>query len=152
MRPTWNSFYLGIALAASSRGDCTRSQVGAILVKRLPDGRHLTSIGYNGTDPGIPGCLSGACPRGRLSYDELPSDRSNYSSGAFRCISYHAEDNAIVNAAFNIHDAVVYVTREPCDDCHEIMLLSGITASLWPTGMKVYDATSAADMPNGFLH
>jgi len=145
MRPTWTEFYLGLAQAASVRGECTRSKVGAILVKVLPDGRHRTSIGYNGAEPGAPSCLTGHCPRGLMTYDEHPP-RGSYSN----CIAMHAEDNAITNASFDIHNAVVYVTREPCDDCHSLMDQMGIHASVWPDGMRDY-AKSPTYLPPGWV-
>ncbi len=129
MRPTWDEFYLGIAQAASVRGDCTRSKVGAIIVLRTSKA-HLTSIGYNGTWPGEPGCLEGACPRGRLTYEELPSN-SDYSS----CIAFHAEHNALRNVTFDVEYADIYVTREPCRDCYLMLAGEGISCVYWPDGM-----------------
>ncbi len=129
-RPGWDEFYLGIAEAASKRGDCTRSQVGAVIVLMASD-YHLTSLGYNGVGFGEPGCLSGACPRGRLSYDQLPST-SDYSN----CISTHAEINAFYNARFEVEFSTVYVTREPCDDCHFFLSGEGISRFVWPGGER----------------
>lgn len=129
MRPTWDEFYLGLALAASTRADCTRSKVGAIIVLRTSRG-HLTSIGYNGTYPGEPGCLEGACPRGRLTYQELESN-PDYSN----CIAFHAEWNAVSNAQFDIEYGDIYVTREPCTDCYIMLHQEGISRVVWPDGM-----------------
>ncbi len=67
MRPNWDEWALGIAKAVSTRGDCTRRQVGAVIL----DAWHgPVSFGYNGTRPGEPGCLDGACPRGRHYADK----------------------------------------------------------------------------------
>lgn len=118
MRPSWDEYYLGIATAASARGDCTRSKVGAVIVLQTSN-RHFVSLGYNGVDSGEPGCLSGACPRGRFTYDQLPSDQSDYSN----CISTHAEVNAFYNAQFDVEFSTVYVTREPCEDCQRMLFL-----------------------------
>jgi deoxycytidylate deaminase len=49
----------GMAEAASLRADCSRRQVGCVLVK---DNR-IVSTGYNGTTHGAKGCLEGGCPR-----------------------------------------------------------------------------------------
>jgi dCMP deaminase len=129
MRPSFDEYYLGIALAASARGDCTRSQVGAVIVLRTSRG-HLTSLGYNGVEAGTAGCLEGACPRGRLSYGELPSN-PDYSN----CISTHAEINAFYNAQFDIEYSEVYVTREPCHDCKVTLFdQEYIRRFIWPGG------------------
>lgn len=144
VRPSWDEYYLGIAHAASARGDCTRSQVGAVIVLRTSRG-HLTSLGYNGVASGEPGCLSGACPRGRLSYDQLPST-PDYSN----CISTHAEKNAYWNAQFEIEFSTVYVTREPCRDCQALLFGEGIKEFIWPGGY-LSEGTYYAPSPKSVL-
>lgn len=140
-RPSWNDYYLGIASAASLRSDCRRSKVGAVIVLRGRYG-HSTSLGYVGVEPGAPGCLSGACPRGLMTYSEFPSDLSDYSN----CISTHAEINAFYNAQFGVEFADVYVTRKPCDDCQLFLFREGVSAFHWPGG-KI-DAQSYANLPD----
>lgn len=123
-RPDWDEYFLKIAVAVSSRGDCTRSQVGAVLV----DANHrIMSTGYNGTHSGIPGCLEGACPRGKLSYEELPPE-SPYGN----CIANHAERNAILYADPNGRaKTTLYVTRRPCVDCKELLLANRVSRVVW---------------------
>src|SRR5689334_11788560 len=90
----WDSWAMAIAGAVSLRGDCTRRQVGCTIIGR----RHeIVSIGYNGVAPGKPGCLAGACPRGKHGFDEIPSG-SDYHEGPGRCIATHAEMNALIRA------------------------------------------------------
>lgn len=126
-RLSWDRYFLELAKTASLRADCTRSRVGAVLI----DSSHrVLSIGYNGAPSGAPGCLtSNACPRGRLSYEELPSN-NDYSS----CIAIHAEVNAVLFA--NPEDregSTLYITRRPCTDCHELILQEGILWIVWET-------------------
>ena len=102
MRPSWDEYYLMIASAVASRADCSRRQHGAVIVG--PD-RRPVSFGYNGAPSGAPGCLEGACPRGRLGYEELRSLAGGYDdpeSPGF-CISIHAEANAIILAIAFYH-------------------------------------------------
>ncbi|HOQ28650.1 MAG TPA: cell division protein DedD, partial [Armatimonadota bacterium] len=66
--PGWDEYFVGIARAVAARAKCTRRQVGAVLVL----GRRIIATGYNGAAPGRPDCLQGACPRGMLSYDDVP--------------------------------------------------------------------------------
>lgn len=134
-RPNWDDYYLAGAKWVSTRADCRRRQVGAILVA---DDNRVLSIGYNGTDPGKPGCLSGACPRGLLSYDEQPAFGS-YSN----CISRHAEENALRNVPGGPDivwekDPTMYVTDEPCDNCRTLMADAGVMKAMWPTGCEVF--------------
>ncbi|MFD5069182.1 deaminase [Streptomyces sp. NPDC058369] len=61
-RPSFDEYYLAGAEWASTRADCTRAQVGALLVSK----DHVVTPGYNGLISGIPGCATaGNCPRGR---------------------------------------------------------------------------------------
>lgn len=123
-RLEWDDYFLQIALAVSLRGDCTRSRVGAVLV----DGFHrVISTGYNGVPAAAPGCLSGACPRGRFSYEELPS-KDNYED----CIALHAERNAVIYAPVESRfGTCLYVTRRPCTMCKELLLAEGIKRVVW---------------------
>lgn len=138
-RPGWVSYYLAQAKVISTRADCRRRKVGAILVAE--DNRPLGQ-GYNGTDPGKPGCLSGACPRGLLSYAEQPP-MGDYSN----CISRHAEHNALLNIPgldvfenefdrFWIADQkpTMFITDEPCSNCQALMASAGVHEAIWPEG------------------
>jgi len=127
LRPSWDEYFLELSKAAALRADCTRSKVGAVLV----DGNNrILSVGYNGAPSGAPGCLtSNACPRGRLSYDELPPT-SNYNN----CISIHAEKNAVLYADPEKRiGSTLYVTRSPCRDCQKLAMLSGVKRFVWIT-------------------
>jgi dCMP deaminase len=126
MRPTWDEYYLAIATTVSSRADCSRRQHGAVIVG--PDHRPI-SFGYNGAPSGAPGCLEGACPRGRLTYEELQSLAGGYDdpeSPGF-CISIHAEANAIVLAGRDrCASSTIYVTGPPCHGCAKLIAAAGI--------------------------
>lgn len=144
MRPDWDEYFLAIATAVSLRGDCRRSKVGAVIVDRA---RVLVSSGYNGVDQGEPGCLSGACPRGRLDYSERPAG-GDYGD----CISYHAEQNSVkfAIAAGQSHRLVgstIYVTREPCDGCQELIGSNLISRAVYPGGELSFTSSTAG--PNG---
>lgn len=128
-RPTWREYYLGVATAVASRGDCRRTKVGAVLVTR----DHVGIFGYNGVDPGQDGCLAGACPRGLLTHDELASG-GDYAN----CIATHAEANALRKATETVPNKIkgstVYVTREPCSDCTKLLKWARVQKVIWPDG------------------
>ena len=112
-RPGWDAWAMAIAGAVSLRGDCTRRQVGAVIIGPKHE---IVSIGYNGVAPGEPGCLAGACPRGRLSLEEYPPGR-----GYGNCIATHAEMNCLIRADHErLAGATMYVTCEPCADCAKV--------------------------------
>ena len=122
-RPSWDEYFLGIAKAVSLRADCTRRRVGAVIVV---DGR-IVSTGYNGAPAGAPGCLSvGACPRGKLTYEQQPADR-DYGL----CVAVHAEANALLYAYRDVRGATLYCTDKPCVDCAKLIAGAGIKEVVW---------------------
>jgi dCMP deaminase len=104
-----------MAEATAVRADCVRRKVGAVFTYK----NRIVATGYNGTKlPGIPGCLTGACPRGQLSYDEQPA-----FTGYGNCIANHAETNGVEwlmeHTNLPLHQVVVHITCQPCPDCRE---------------------------------
>jgi dCMP deaminase len=110
-RPDWDAYFLAGARWVATRADCTRSQVGAILVNAKHEVR---GTGYNGAPAGVPGCASAsACPRGKLSRSEC-APNSDYAN----CTADHAERNALRHSApEELPGATLYVTRAPCPAC-----------------------------------
>lgn len=154
-RPDWDEYFIKIAEAVSLRGDCRRSQVGAVLVE---DRTHrILSSGFNGTIPGEDGCLVGACPRGLLSHEEFGAG-GDYSN----CIAKHAERNCLEYAEryypqnglwYNLgkctdmffKECSMYITRKPCDDCEHLLREAAIRRVVWPEyeeswGLPVYSS------------
>lgn len=129
-RPGWDTYFLGIAEATSARADCHRRKVGAVLVD---ESRRVISAGYNGAPSGVPGCLSGGCPRGKLSYEQV-AGLSDYDSGPGRCVALHAEVNAVLYAARSTRGATMYINHEPCGPCLRTMAGAGIARAVWPAG------------------
>lgn len=144
-RPYWPEYFLGIAEAVAVRGDCTRRQVGAVIVK----GDRIVSTGYNGAPAGQPGCLSaGACPRGRhyqgvsvasvcacgntWPCPDAVDPGSSYDTGPGACISIHAEANALLYADYaSCKGAMMYCTEEPCGGCRKLIAGAGILHVVW---------------------
>lgn len=125
MRPTWDNYFLSIAEQVSTRSDCERSKVGAVVVKD----RRIRATGYNGAPSGKPGC--GTCPR-RHSEVEPGSD---YDTGPGRCVAVHAEANALLYCnREDLIDATLYLTREPCPGCLKLIEAAGIAGVVYPEG------------------
>ena len=127
-RLSFDDYFLGIAQAVAARAACTRRQVGAVIVKD----HRILATGYNGAPAGQVECTDGGCPRGRLSYDDLPT-RTTYETGTLgECIAHHAEVNAIVRAGRDAIGATIYLTCAPCSWCAKVVEASGITAVVYP--------------------
>lgn len=120
-RPSWDEYFLDIARAVSSRSDCERDKVGAVVVK----GRRIRATGYNGAPSGEEGCES--CPR-RTS-ECRPG--SNYDN----CVAVHAEANALLYCdREDLVGATLYVTRTPCYACSKLIRATGVERVVTPNG------------------
>lgn len=117
IRPSWDSYFMKIAEDVSTRSTCIRRQVGAVIVK---DKRILTT-GYNGVPSGISHCNEENCLRTKFN---IPSGER-----AELCRGLHAEQNAIIQAAYHgisVRDARIYITHKPCSICTKMLINSGI--------------------------
>jgi dCMP deaminase len=116
-RPSWDEYFMGIAQVVSLRGNCLKRKVAAIVVK---DKRVITT-GYNGTPRKITNCNEGGCAR--------CSELSESGKNLHECICSHAEENAIVQAAYHgvsVKDSTIYTTFSPCLICTKLIINSGI--------------------------
>jgi dCMP deaminase len=97
--------FINIAKEVGSLSHCTRSKVGAVLVK---DG-NVISFGYNGTPAG----MDNGCEENNVTKDEV----------------IHAEMNAILKAAKSgnaVEGSTLYLTLSPCKECSKLILQSGV--------------------------
>lgn len=116
-RQSWDQYFLGLAAAAATRSNCSRRQVGAVVVRD----RHIKSTGYNGPPAGYGHCDAGACPRGGTEY-AMGAD-ANYDN----CVAIHAEANALLFCGpVDREGASIYVTHAPCFGCAKLIANSGI--------------------------
>lgn len=116
-RPSWDNYFMEFALLARSRATCIRRAVGAVIVKE----RHLLATGYNGAPKGLSHAEEVGCLRTELA---IPSGQRHEI-----CRGLHAEQNAIVQAAYHgvaIKDADMYVTTHPCSICAKMIINAGI--------------------------
>ncbi len=119
MRPSWDSYFMDIARAVAGRSTCTRRQVGAVLVRN----RQILTTGYNGAPRGLEHCAERGCLRADLN---VPSGERHEL-----CRGLHAEQNAIIQAAFQgveIKGAEVYCTHQPCRLCAKMLVNAGVEA------------------------
>lgn len=119
-RPSWDEWGLLVARAISTRADCRRRQVGAVI---LDSSHRVIGAGYNGFPPGEPGCLAGACPRAFT--DVAPN--SSYDTGPGTCKAIHAEINAIIDCGRErLAGSTLYCTEVPCLGCAKIIAGFGL--------------------------
>ena len=124
-RPTSDEYFMQMAHLAATRSTCLRRAVGAIVVKE----KRVLTTGYNGAPKGMRHCEEVGCLRERL---KVPSGERHEL-----CRGVHAEQNAIVQAAYfgvSIKDASMYVTNSPCSVCAKMIVNAGIASVIYETG------------------
>lgn len=131
-RPSWEAYFMDITRLVAKRSTCMRRSVGAVIVKD----KRILATGYNGAPSGIRHCEDVGCMREQL----------NVASGQRHelCRGIHAEQNAIIQAAYHgvsIKDAVLYCTNLPCSICAKMIINSGIKCIYYLSGYA--DALSA---------
>jgi len=116
-RPNWDEYFMDIAALVSKRSTCRRRGVGAVLVRD----RRILSTGYNGAPSGMRHCLDIGCLREQLN---IPSGERHEL-----CRGLHAEQNAIIQAAFHgvsVNGSTLYCTNHPCVICSKMIINAGI--------------------------
>lgn len=111
MRANWDTYLMGFAKHASTRGTCLRKQVGAVIVRD----RNILATGYNGSIRGQAHCTDEKV--GCLMEDG-------------HCVrTVHAEANALLQAAkhgVSIKGATMYTTASTCWPCFKLIANAGI--------------------------
>lgn len=133
-RPQWDEYFMGITELVATRATCIRRKVGAILVKD----KRILCTGYNGAPAGISHCRQTGCLRERL---EVPSGEKHEL-----CRGVHAEQNAIIQAAYHgvsVRGSVLYCTNLPCSICTKMIINAGIEQVYYRNG---YDDPIAFQM------
>lgn len=117
-RPSWDEYFMEMAVLTAKRSTCMRRSVGAIIVQD----KHIIATGYNGAPKGIAHCDErGGCLRQKLA---VPSGERHEL-----CMALHAEQNAIIQAATlaqSIEGGTIYVTHQPCVICAKMIINAGI--------------------------
>ncbi|MFC2083765.1 cytidine/deoxycytidylate deaminase family protein [Bacteroidota bacterium] len=108
-RPTWDEYFLKVAMLVSERSTCPRMHCGCILVKD----KQILATGYNGSIPGDGHCEDVGC--------------MIVENHCVRTI--HAEMNAILQCSshgVNTFGAKAYITTMPCTTCSKALIAAGI--------------------------
>jgi len=124
-RPAWDPYFMEIAALVAKRSTCLRRAVGAVLVKD----KRILATGYNGAPSGIRHCIEVGCLRESLQV--ASGERHEL------CRGIHAEQNAIIQAAYHgvpIQGASLYCTNLPCSICTKMLINAGIRTIYYRSG------------------
>lgn len=124
VRKDWDTYFMDIAYMVSTRSQCNRRHVGAVLVQ----GKKLLGTAYNGAPSGVPDCSEAGCMI--VEQDEVViTDGVEQIVRKKRCVrTIHAEQNLLLfTDRIDREGSSVYVTDEPCWTCANMLANSGIT-------------------------
>ena len=110
-RPSWDEYFMAMALLISSRSPCERLHVGCVLVSAGEHKNRVVAAGYNGFLPGAP---------------HISRVRDNHEQA-----TVHAEQNAVTDAArrgVSVNGATAYITHFPCVNCTKLLAAAGVRA------------------------
>ena len=133
-RPGWDRYFMDIAHVVKARGNCSRRKVAAVIARD----RRIITTGYNGTPTGVKNCCDGGCAR---CASDVPSGAS-----LGECICSHAEENAIIQAAYHgvsVRGAIMYVTISPCLMCAKMIINAGIKEVVYDGDYKFTSQTKS---------
>lgn len=118
-RPSWDEYFMKIAISASSRFSCFKVRAGSVIVFE----NRIIGTGYNGAPPGIKSCLErGGCYKEKMTGE---SYEKKFDIG--RCIGVHSEMNALAHVTSLLYKgATIYTTIFPCVQCSKTLLAYGI--------------------------
>jgi dCMP deaminase len=122
-RKDWDTYFMDIAYMASTRSQCSRRHVGAVLVK----GKKLLGSAYNGAPMGVPDCSEAGCMLVE-EYEVRITGGKEELVKKQRCVrTIHAEQNLLLFTDREDREgSSVYVTDQPCWTCANMLANSGI--------------------------
>jgi len=133
-RPSWDDYFLKMAMLVAERSTCLRHHMGAVLVRD----RRVLATGYNGAAKGLKDCLELGCLR----------EEQGIESGTRHevCRAIHAEQNAIIQASLHgvsTAGATMYCTHSPCLICAKMIVNAGIERVV---SFNEYSDTNTTDL------
>ncbi|WJH32992.1 cytidine/deoxycytidylate deaminase family protein [Paenibacillus aurantius] len=122
-RKDWDTYFMDIAYMASTRSQCLRRHVGAVLVQ----GKKLLGTAYNGAPMGVPDCYEAGCMLAE-DYEVRIENGQESVIKKQRCIrTIHAEQNLLLfTDRIDREGSSVYVTDQPCWTCANMLANSGV--------------------------
>ena len=134
-RIDWDGYFKKITEDVALRANCRTRQTGAILVRD----KMIIATGYNGTPKGIKNCYQGGCPR-------CNDDKIKSGQDLDKCICVHAEENALLQSAYNgmsTQGAMLYTIFCPCIFCAKSIINAGIKEVIYFDNYYSMDGISA---------
>ena len=109
--PSWDEYFMRIALLTATRSKDLNTKVGAVLVDTR---NRIVGTGYNGFPSGAPD-------------DIFPTAREGALYDTKYAYTIHAEVNALLNSTvYDLNGATLYCTLFPCNECAKMLIQKGV--------------------------
>lgn len=105
IRMSHDDYFLSLVELVAERSTCQRRRVGAILVDI---NNRILATGYNGVPQSFQHCIDSPC-------------RGVDGNPGAKCMSVHAEQNALLQCAERRSIHTLYVSTTPCFDCAKML-------------------------------
>ena len=131
-RPSWDQYFMDIAHVAATRSNPSPPGVSAFLVR----GFLVVSTVHSAPLCAFRNCSDGGCPR---CNSDAPS-----GTNLHQCLCSHAEENAIVQAAYHgiaVKGATLYTTFSPCLLCAKMIINAGIVEVVYHRHYSIDDVS-----------
>jgi dCMP deaminase len=118
VRPSWDEYFMNLAMEVGKRGTCDRGRTGVLVVKD----KNILATGYIGSPSGLEHCDEVGHQMKTVTHED-----GRISKHCVR--GTHGEQNAICQAAKNgisIDGATMYCKLEPCPTCAKMVINAGI--------------------------
>jgi dCMP deaminase len=117
-RPSWDEYFMSLAILTASRTSCRHVESGTLIVQE----KQILGMGYNGAPFCLENCLDVGCRKEQkgLKY------RESLNTGT--CVAVHSEMNAVRYVTRrDFGNIELYNTIFPCHDCADNLLPYGLT-------------------------
>lgn len=116
-RPSWDEYFMGLAILTASRSSCKHVEAGSVIVQD----KQVVGMGYNGAPSNLENCLDVGCRKDKLGLEY----RESLNTGT--CIGIHSEMNALGHLKkIESRGIELYTTIFPCHDCAKNLLPYGL--------------------------
>jgi dCMP deaminase len=117
-RPTWDEYFMELAITVAKRATCDRGRSGCVITRD----KQILVTGYVGSPRGLPHCDEVGHLMKKVEHDD-----GRVSQHCMRTV--HAEQNAICQAArlgISLIGATLYCRMTPCRTCAMLIINCGI--------------------------
>lgn len=118
-KPSWDTYFISIAVEVSKRSPDPKKHVGAVIVDEC---NRIVSTGYNG----LPAMFS---------EENIDWDNRDY----VHSLIIHAECNAILYCNGKFQNSKLYCTLSPCPECVKLIKACGITTVYYKEKYRRFD-------------